>query len=120
MTLRKIISTYSDSLKDISDSPALDARLIVCHVLDLEPSQLFLRLDEDLPDEKLAKIKTALQRRQSGEPVAYITGERGFYESVFKVSEATLIPRADTETLVDDAVRELRDLAGETEEIKIL
>ena len=120
MTLRKIISTYSDSYKGVSDTPELDARLIVCHVLDLEPSQLFLRLDDDLPDEMLDKINTALQRRQSGEPVAYITGERGFYESVFKVSEATLIPRADTETLVDDAVRELRDLAGETEEIKIL
>lgn len=103
----------------MSDTPELDARLIVCHILDLEPSQLFLRLDEELSDEVAVKLESQLRRRQSGEPVAYITGERGFYESVFKVSEATLIPRADTETLVDDAVRELRDLAGETEEIKI-
>ncbi len=104
----------------MSGTPELDARLIVCHILDLEPSQLFLRLDEELSDEVAVKLESQLRRRQSGEPVAYITGERGFYESVFKVSEATLIPRADTETLVDDAVRELRDLAGETEEIKIL
>ena len=104
----------------MSGTPELDARLIVCHILDLEPSQLFLRLDEELSDEVAVKLESLLRRRQSGEPVAYITGERGFYESVFKVSEATLIPRADTETLVDDAVRELRDLAGETEEIKIL
>ena len=104
----------------MSGTPELDARLIVCYILDLEPSQLFLRLDEELSDEVAVKLESQLRRRQSGEPVAYITGERGFYESVFKVSEATLIPRADTETLVDDAVRELRDLAGETEEIKIL
>lgn len=104
----------------MSGTPELDARLIVCHILDLEPSQLFLRLDEELSDEVAVKLESQLRRRQSGEPVAYITGERGFYESVFKVSEATLIPRADTETLVDDAVRELRDLAEETEEIKIL
>ena len=104
----------------MSGTPELDARLIVCHILDLEPSQLFLRLDEELSDEVAVKLESQLRRRQSGEPVAYITGERGFYESVFKVSEETLIPRADTETLVDDAVRELRDLAGETEEIKIL
>ena len=104
----------------MSGTPELDARLIVCHILDLEPSQLFLRLDEELSDEVAVKLESQLRRRQSGEPVAYITGERGFYESVFKVSEATLSPRADTETLVDDAVRELRDLAGETEEIKIL
>ena len=104
----------------MSGTPELDARLIVCHILDLEPSQLFLRLDEELSDEVAVKLESQLRRRQGGEPVANITGERGFYESVFKVSEATLIPRADTETLVDDAVRELRDLAGETEEIKIL
>ena len=68
-----------------------------------------------------------MQRRQSGEPVAYITGERGFYESVFKVSEATLIPRADTETLVEDAVRELKGLSSdlqsrlpEKKEVRIL
>ncbi|MBP5161800.1 MAG: peptide chain release factor N(5)-glutamine methyltransferase [Spirochaetales bacterium] len=117
MTLRKIIRSYSDSFEGISGTPELDARLIACHVLDLDDVQLFLRLDEELPDEVVSDLESQLRRRQSGEPVAYITGERGFYESVFKVSEATLIPRVDTETLVDDALKELNGLSGE---IKVL
>ena len=120
MTLRKLIRIYSDSFKDVSGTPELDARLIVCHILDLEPSQLFLRLDEDFPGDVTAELESQLRRRQSGEPVAYITGERGFFESVFKVSEATLIPRADTETLVYDAFIELKGLSRELDEIKIL
>ena len=120
MTIRKLISSYSDSFKNISDTPELDARVIVCHVLGLDGTQLFLKIDDELPEEKTKAVESALKRRQDGEPVAYITGERGFYECTFKVSEATLIPRADTETLVEDSIETLKSLSGESDEIRIL
>ena len=120
MTIRKLISSFSDSFKAISDTPDLDARVIVCHVLDLDNAQLFLRLDDELSEENARLVESALRRRQGGEPVAYITGERGFYECTFKVSDATLIPRADTETLVEDAIKTLKNLFSDCDEIRIL
>ena len=120
MTIRKLISSYSDSFKNISDTPELDARVIVCHVLGLDSTQLFLKIDDELSEGKTREVESALKRRQGGEPVAYITGERGFYECTFKVSEATLIPRADTETLVEDSIETLKSLSGESDEIRIL
>ena len=120
MTIRKLISSYSDSFKDISDTPELDARVIVCHVMDLDSAQLFLRLDDELSEENARLVESALRRRQGGEPVAYITGERGFYECTFKVSDATLIPRADTETLVEDSIKTLKSLFNECDDIRIL
>ncbi|MBO4716453.1 MAG: peptide chain release factor N(5)-glutamine methyltransferase [Spirochaetales bacterium] len=120
MTIRDLIRSYSDSFKIISDTPELDARVIVCHFLGLEPAQLFLRMDDAIPEDLLGKLESALKRRQSGEPVAYITGERGFYECTFKVSDSTLIPRADTETLVEDSINTLKSLFCESDEIKIL
>ena len=120
MTIRKLISSYSDSFKNISDTPELDARVIVCHVMDLDSAQLFLRLDDELSEENARLVESALRRRQGGEPVAYITGERGFYECTFKVSDATLIPRADTETLVEDSIKTLKSLFNDCDEIRIL
>ena len=120
MTIRKLTSSYSDSFKNISDTPELDARVIVCHVLGLDSTQLFLKMDDELSEGKTREVESALKRRQGGEPVAYITGERGFYECTFKVSEATLIPRADTETLVEDSIETLKSLSGESDEIRIL
>ena len=117
MTLRTIIRTYSDSYKGMSGTPELDARLIVCHILDLEPSQLFLRLDEELSDEVAVKLDAQLRRRQSGEPVAYITGSWEFYGLPMTVTPDVLIPRMDTELLVDTA-KEL--LVGRKMDARIL
>ncbi|MBR5669210.1 MAG: peptide chain release factor N(5)-glutamine methyltransferase, partial [Spirochaetales bacterium] len=58
--------------------------------------------------------------RENGEPVAYLTGERGFYECIFSVSPDTLIPRADTETLVEEAVADIAETFEDQPEIRIL
>ena len=95
-----------------------DARAIIMHVLHLDSTAFMLKSDEEIPKDLLDVLEQCRQRRENGEPVAYIVGERGFYRSVFKVSKDTLIPRADTEILVEDAIHELES-SGKTE-IKLL
>ena len=110
MTLRQL---YSDSTGTLD---SVDVKTILMQVLDIDGTRFVLDMDKELPQEKLDILRRDIERRINGEPVAYITGQRGFYENVFKVSEATLIPRADTEILVEDAIRELQS----KDEVRIL
>jgi len=86
------------------DSPRLTAEILLAHTLKLERLDLYLQHDRPLEKEELAVYKSCIKRRAAGEPVAYITGVKGFYESDFKVANGVLIPRPDTETLVENAL----------------
>ena len=110
MTLRQL---YTDSTRTLDP---IDVKAIIMQVLDIDGTRFMLDMDKDVPQGKLDILGQCIERRKNGEPVAYITGQRGFYENVFKVSEATLIPRADTEILVEDTVRELQS----KDEVRIL
>ena len=111
MTLRQL---YTDSTRNLDP---VDVKTIILQVLDIDGTRFVLDMDKEIPQERLSQLEQSIRRRRTnGEPVAYITGKRGFYESTFKVSEATLIPRADTEVLVEDAVRELQS----RDEVRIL
>ena len=90
------------------DSPRLDAELLAAHALGLRRIDLYLQYDRPLDEEELAPIRALLRRRGTGEPVAYILGEREFYGRTFAVSPAVLIPRPDTELLVERALAWLR------------
>lgn len=120
MNLSQLYKSFTDSFKEISDSPAADARILICHCLGITQTQLALYSDEEVPKDKIKELEKLKERRMSGEPVAYLTGERGFYECTFKVSEDTLIPRADTETLVEEAIADITELCEEQQEVKIL
>ncbi|MCK6549142.1 peptide chain release factor N(5)-glutamine methyltransferase [Myxococcota bacterium] len=93
------------------DTPRLDAELILGHVLGLQRVMLYARFDQPLGAEELAKIRSMVARRARGEPMAYIVGEREFYGLALEVTPAVLIPRPDTETLVDVALKLLADRA---------
>ncbi len=73
---------------------------------------LYLQYDRPLEKQELARFKTLIQRRRNREPVAYITGEKGFFESSFQVGPGVLIPRPDTETLVTAASMILADMVS--------
>ena len=120
MNLSQLYRSFTDSFKEISDSPTSDARILICHCLGITQTQLALNPDEDIPKDKIKELETLKERRKNGEPVAYLTGERGFYECIFKVSNDTLIPRADTETLVEEAIADITELCEEKQEVKIL
>jgi len=88
-----------------SESARLDAELLTAHSLGLRRLDLYLQYDRPLREEELEPIRALLRRRAAGEPVAYLVGEREFYGRGFRVTPAVLIPRPDTETLVETALR---------------
>ena len=97
-----------------SESPRLDAELLTAHSLGLRRLDLYLQFDRPLREDELAPMRELLRRRAAGEPVAYLVGEREFYGRPFRVSGAVLIPRPDTETLVEAALRWARARGGAT------
>ena len=120
MTLPQLYKSFTQSFADISDSPAADARILICACLGITQTQLALATDEQVPSEKEAELEELRKARADGMPVAYLTGERGFYESVFMVTEDTLIPRADTETLVEEALADVVERFQEQDTVRIL
>jgi len=86
------------------DSPRLDAELLLAHGLGCDRMGLYLDLDRPLDTAELDGIRALVKRRRAREPVAYILGEREFVGRSFEVGTAVLIPRPDTETLVDRAL----------------
>ncbi|MCG3758407.1 peptide chain release factor N(5)-glutamine methyltransferase [Vibrio cincinnatiensis] len=96
-----------------SDSPSLDAAVLLCHVLQKPRSYLLTWPEKILTAEQQTEFDTLLTRRLSGEPVAYIIGEREFWSLPLKVSPSTLIPRPDTERLVELALEKAEQIPGD-------
>lgn len=90
-----------------SDSPQLDAAVLLCHVLEKPRSYLLTWPEKEPSDEQFTQFEALLARRITGEPVAYILGEREFWSLPLKVSPFTLIPRPDTERLVELALEKI-------------
>ncbi len=87
------------------DSPQLDAQLLLGHVLKMSKMQLLLNAERPLDAEELADYKKLVIRRaKNREPIAYILGEKGFWSLNLKVTPDVLIPRPDTECLVEKAI----------------
>jgi release factor glutamine methyltransferase len=109
MEVVRLSTGYLDSHG--SDSPRLDAELLAAHALTLRRIDLYLRFDHPLDEAELGAIRALVRRRGEGEPVAHITGQREFYGRPFRVSPDVLIPRPETETLVQLALSEARGRA---------
>lgn len=88
---------------DLPDSPTprLDAELLLAHALGKSRSYLHTWPERELDAAQLERYQAALARRQAGEPVAYILGQQGFWSLELEVASHTLIPRPDTELLVE-------------------
>ncbi|MEJ6594890.1 peptide chain release factor N(5)-glutamine methyltransferase [Parasphingorhabdus sp.] len=89
-------------LAEVSDSPRLDAELLMAHALQMERSELLLKLPEL---KALAEFSTLIERRQQSEPIAHIIGKKEFWGLDFQVTPDVLIPRPDSELLIEEAVR---------------
>jgi release factor glutamine methyltransferase len=86
------------------DSGALDAEVLLAHVLNKPRSHLHAWPEAEVHAHQAAAYRRLLARRARGEPVAYLTGQREFWSLAFTVSEATLIPRPESELLVEQAL----------------
>jgi release factor glutamine methyltransferase len=100
------------------DSPRLDAEVLLCDVLHCSRLHLYTNFDQPLQEEELKKYREYVARRVKREPVAYILGQKGFMKEVFKVTKDTLIPRPETELLVEK-ILSLKAFQGDKEILDI-
>lgn len=104
-TIQRLLTWTREWLgKQGSASPRLDAELLLAHVLKCKRLDLLLRFDQPVTKDELAAYKALIRRRASLEPVAYILGKRAFHAIELEVSPAVLVPRPETEMLVDEVL----------------
>jgi release factor glutamine methyltransferase len=101
VTIRATLAVAAQRLAPNSDTPRLDAELLMAQALGVAREELLLRhLDDPAP----AAFAPLLARREAGEPVAYITGRRAFWTIELEVGPGVLVPRPDSESLIEAAV----------------
>ncbi len=108
MTVGEAIRAAAEALAPVSDTARLDAELLMAHLFGVTRSELLLR---HMRDPAPPGFSALVERRSGHEPVAYITGRQEFYSLPFIVTPATLIPRGDSETLVEAALAAKPDAA---------
>jgi release factor glutamine methyltransferase len=91
-------------------SPRVDAEILVAHILGVSRSEVY-SADDQLSEEELRRLHSAQERRRLREPLAYILGEWGFRRLTLKVDRRVLVPRPETEVLVERCLEHLRDLS---------
>lgn len=110
MNLKQAVELATAKLSTISDSAKLDARLLTCHACKTEQTQLISHPEQEITAEQEKIFESNLNRRCEGEPLAYITGKKEFWSLDFKVNEHVLIPRPETELLVELTLKEILNL----------
>lgn len=109
--IRAALATAAQQLATVSDTPRLDAELLMAHALGVDRERLLLRhLDDPVP----ASFAALLDRRLAHEPIAYIIGTRDFWSITLAVGPGALIPRPDSETLIEAAVTHFAETAPAT------
>lgn len=106
-TLETLRRAVARRLAAISDSPDLEARRLLESMTGLSGSRLIIDADKPLDRATVVRIESAVARRLTGEPLAYITGRIGFHDIELAISADVLIPRPDTETLVEAVLARL-------------
>jgi release factor glutamine methyltransferase len=105
LSIASALQLGTKQLASTSDTADLDAQLLLLEVIGKARSYLFTWPEKLLSEEQSARFLALLARREKGEPIAYILGYQDFWTLRLKVSDATLIPRADTELLVEQALK---------------
>lgn len=105
MTIKSYLANAISHLN--GEEANIDARLLLQHLLNVNHAWLIAHADDPLTLDQQATFEALLQRRLNGEPIAYIIGEREFYGLNLKVTPDTLIPRPDTETLVEATLKKI-------------
>ena len=107
--MRRVVAWMAEDLGARGvDSARLDAELIVARALGCDRVRLYMDLDRPLVDAELSAIRELLRRRRAREPMAYLLGYREFYGRRFAVDRRVLVPRPETELLVERALLHLR------------
>ncbi len=106
-SITALLATAANRLAEVSDSARLDAEILVARSINMPRSYLFAHPEETLDEIALQRLTETIDRRLNGEHMAYITGFKEFWSLELLVTSATLVPRPETELLVDLALREI-------------
>lgn len=111
MTLHQFVYDSTNLLNQSGSSTTsrLDVELLVCHVLNVDRAFLYREPDHNLNEVELELLTQWLKRRQNGEPIAYILGHKDFYKERFVVEPGVLVPRPETEHVVEEGLRRLKE-----------
>lgn len=104
VTLKVLLDEGTAILRETSDSPALDAQLLLCHAAGATKLDLLCTPERTVSAPVSKQFHALIARRRAGEPIAYLLGTREFWSMPLRVTPATLIPRPETETLVELAL----------------
>ena len=116
MNIQQALHKARQQLTEISPSAPLDAQVLLCHILKCNSAHLAAWPEKELSDEQDKNYQSLIAQRKQGSPVAHLTGEREFWSLRLKVNDSTLIPRPETETLVEFILTHL----GSRKNVKLL
>jgi release factor glutamine methyltransferase len=116
MNIQQALLQARQNLADSSPTARLDAQVLLSHILQCNTAHLLAWPEKKLNQEQLTNYQHLIQQRQQGVPVAHLTGSREFWSLNFSVNDSTLIPRPETETLVEFILDKFND----REKIKLL
>jgi len=112
-TIQKLLNWTTDHFTEKSiDSPRLSAELLLSHVLDMSRIELYTQFDKLVSKQQLDRLHDLVKRAGQHEPIAYLTGKTEFYSLQFDVTPDCMIPRPETELLVERAIEFLRRRTG--------
>jgi release factor glutamine methyltransferase len=112
-TIEKLLNWTTDHFTEKGlDSPRLSAELLIAHVMDLERIQVYMNFDKSPSQPQLDQLHQLVKRAVDSEPIAYLIGKTEFYSLPIKVTPDCLIPRPETELLVERAIDLLRTRTG--------
>ena len=109
MTIKEILIKYSKELEEISSTPRLDVETLLQKVLGVDRLYILLNLDRVLSNDEEQLFNKFIEERLNNRPIAYIVGNREFMGLDFYVQEGVLIPRPDTEILVEEVIELAKD-----------
>lgn len=109
MTIKEILIKYSKELEEISSTPRLDVETLLQKVLGVDRLYILLNLDRILSNDEEQLFNKFIEERLNNRPIAYIVGNREFMGLDFYVQEGVLIPRPDTEILVEEVIELAKD-----------
>jgi release factor glutamine methyltransferase len=113
-TIQKLLNWIAEYLKNKGvDSPRLSAELLLSYVLGLRRIELYTQFDKVVTEEQLGRLHDLVERAGKSEPIAYLAGKTEFYSLELEVTADCMIPRPETELLVERAIEFLRARGGE-------
>ncbi|MEG0250403.1 MAG: peptide chain release factor N(5)-glutamine methyltransferase [Peptostreptococcus sp.] len=119
--LKEIIAEYTEKLNSSSPTARLDVELLLSSVLAYEDRmQLIMNYDKELDENKLKEFINLFEKRMEKMPIAYILNEKEFMGFKFYVDENVLIPRPDTELIVEELIEQIDNLSSTNHNIKVL